>query len=221
MSVRLLPLFPLPLVLLPGTPLPLHIFEPRYRRMLEDVLDGDRRFGILFKPDGLGEGELPVGAVGCVAHIDETETLVDGRSNIIVHGAERFALHRFVVSPAPYHVGEVSDYADADEPAAALDPVVERVRDLFRRAAAAARAIAGDPAPAPELPDDPALVSFAAAGYIELEAATRQALLESRSAGGRLRVIEEVLAGAVGPLEVRAAVRERAKSNGRGPHAPA
>ncbi len=221
MSVRLLPLFPLPLVLFPGAPLPLHIFEPRYRQMLADALDGDRRFGILFRPDGVAERDLPVGAVGCVAHVEDTESLPDGRSNVIVHGVERFALHRFVVSAAPYNVGEVSEYEDLEEPPSFVEPVAERVRDLFRRAAAASRVIAGDPAPAPDLPDDAASLSFMAATYIELEPATRQTLLESRSPAGRLRAIEQVLVDAVGPLELRAAVRVRAKSNGRGPHAPA
>ena len=99
MSVRLLPLFPLPLVLFPGVPLPLHIFEPRYQQLLADTLEGDRRFGIVFHPEGRPEQALPTGHVGCVARIHNTEALDDGRSNIIVVGEERFALERLVPTP--------------------------------------------------------------------------------------------------------------------------
>ena len=56
--VYLLPLFPLPLVLFPGAPLPLHIFEPRYRQLLSDCLNGDSRFGIVFRPEGMGDADL-------------------------------------------------------------------------------------------------------------------------------------------------------------------
>ena len=103
--VYLLPLFPLPLVLFPGAPLPLHIFEPRYRQMLADCMNGDSRFGIVFRPEGMVDADLEPGRVGCVAEVDDAHTLPDGRSNIVVHGVRRFSLQRFVASPAPYYVG--------------------------------------------------------------------------------------------------------------------
>jgi Lon protease-like protein len=64
MSLRL-PLFPLGVVLFPGVLLPLHIFEPRYRRLIEDIVAGDRRFGLLLP--GIGREAPPAGAVGTVA----------------------------------------------------------------------------------------------------------------------------------------------------------
>ncbi|HZE74649.1 MAG TPA: LON peptidase substrate-binding domain-containing protein, partial [Gemmatimonadales bacterium] len=83
-----LPLFPLNVVLFPGTPLPLHIFEPRYRQMLADCLVGDRRFGLV-QPGS--EAETPDrGAVGCVAEIRANEQLPDGRANVLVVGGSRF-----------------------------------------------------------------------------------------------------------------------------------
>ena len=69
------------------------------------------------------ENDLESGRVGCIAQIDESETLPDGRSNIIVHGVRRFALQRFVATAAPYYVGEVTDYDDLAELGASLEKV--------------------------------------------------------------------------------------------------
>ena len=92
MTHQRLPLFPLGLVLFPGTAIPLHLFEPRYRQMLADVQAGDRRFGIVCAMEGVGERELPAGRIGCVAEVTEAHTMPDGRSNIVVVGRERFFL---------------------------------------------------------------------------------------------------------------------------------
>ena len=217
--VYLLPLFPLPLVLFPGAPLPLHIFEPRYRQLLSDCLDGDSRFGIVFRPEGAGETDLEAGRVGCVAEVDDAHTLPDGRSNIVVHGVRRFALQRFVASPTPYHVGEVAEYDDLPEDEAALGPLATRVRELFTRVGRAARTLSDDNDPLPSLPDDPDSLSFGIAALIDIDAVQRQEILVSRLASERLDAIERLLAGAVDSLESRARVHGRAKSNGRGPYA--
>ena len=219
MPVHLLPLFPLPLVLFPGAPLPLHIFEPRYRQMLSDCMATDSRFGILFRPEDIGETDLEAGRVGCIAEVDDAHTLPDGRSNIVVHGVRRFSLQRFVASPAPYHVGEVSEYEDVPEDAEALAPTAARVRELFTRVGRAARSLADDHDPLPPLPDEPDALSFGIAALIDMEAPRRQELLVSRLASERLEVIERLLSGAVGSLEARAKVHGRAKTNGRGHHA--
>jgi len=217
--VYLLPLFPLPLVLFPGAPLPLHIFEPRYRQMLSDCMATDSRFGILFRPEDIGETDLEAGRVGCIAEVDDAHTLPDGRSNIVVHGVRRFSLQRFVASPAPYHVGEVSEYEDVPEDADSLAPMAGRVRELFTRVGRAARSLADDHDPLPPLPDEPDALSFGIAALIDMEAPRRQELLVSRLASERLEVIERLLSGAVGSLEARAKVHGRAKTNGRGHHA--
>lgn len=218
MTTRRLPLFPLPLVLFPGVPLPLHIFEPRYRIMLADCLEGDREFGIAFRPDGVAEGDLPSGHIGCVAHVESTELLPDGRSNVIVRGTERFMLDRYLDSARPYFVAETSAYDDVEEPPLTLEPSAKRVRELFKRVGTAARTLTDDPDALPVLPDNPALLAFAIAALIEMEPGTRQRLLASRSPSGRLRDIEMVLSPAVDSLERRATVHVRAKSNGHGPH---
>ena len=219
MTARTLPLFPLPVVLFPGVALPLHIFEPRYRRLLADCLAGDRRFGLIFLPESTAERELPRGQVGCVAHVESAETLPDGRSNIIVAGEERFAMEALVDSPLPYHVARVTEYADAPEPAASLEPLAESVRELFARVARAARALTDDRAPVPELPAEPTLLAYRIASLIDTTVEMRYRLLTSRSAAARLQEIAVLLTAAVDPLERRAGSHQRAKQNGRGPGA--
>jgi len=217
--VYLLPLFPLPLVLFPGAPLPLHIFEPRYRQMLADCLAGDSRFGIVFRPEGIGDTDLETGRVGCIAEVDDAHTLPDGRSNIVVHGVRRFALQRFIASSAPYHVGEVAEYEDLPEDESSLGPIATRVRELFARVGKAARTLADDHDLLPSLPEEADALSFGIAALIDIEAPRRQELLVSRLASERLEMIERLLGGAVESLEARARVHGRAKSNGRGPYA--
>ena len=140
MTERLLPLFPLPLVLFPGVPLPLHIFEPRYREMLADCLAGDRRFGIVFAAEDDPEGPRR-GAVGCIAVIQSSETLPDGRSNILVVGGDRFAIARLVAGVRPYLLGEVVTYGDIEEPPEPLGTVARQLRDVFERVGRAARGL--------------------------------------------------------------------------------
>jgi Lon protease-like protein len=212
---HLLPLFPLPLVLFPGATLPLHIFEPRYRQLLADCSAGDRRFGIVLTEEGGAPAH-----VGCVAMLQSSEALADGRSNIVVTGGERFAIERMVPSDRLYGVAEIADYVDEPEPDAPLAAAAARVRAAFSRVARAARTIADSGAELPSLPDEPALVSFTVASLIDLDLAARQRLLVSRSARDRLTRIEELLARALEPIESRAVVHARAKSNGTGPHAP-
>src|SRR5581483_7060837 len=113
-----LPLFPLTVVVFPGTPQPLHIFEPRYRRLLQDCLAGNRRFGITL-PGEKSEAPEP-GAVGCAVEIGASEELPDGRSNILVVGRRRFVVRQLIPGSAPYHVGLVEEFDD--DPASAPSP---------------------------------------------------------------------------------------------------
>lgn len=217
MPERLLPLFPLPLVLFPGLPLPLHIFEPRYREMLVDCLAGDRRFGIVFAPEESREQGPERGDVGCIAVIQSSQELPDGRSNVVVVGSDRFAIARLVAGERPYLLGEVVTYGDNDESAAALESTASHLRTVFERVGRAARTLADDRDPLPRLPDDPAALSFAIAALIDLDHTGRQRLLVSRSPLGRLRELDDLLAPAVDSLESRAVIHARAKTNGHGP----
>lgn len=206
---RVLPLFPLPVVLLPGAVMPLHLFEPRYRRLLGDCLAGERRFGLVHLPPGTEERALPAGQVGCVATIEHAEPLADGRSNILVRGGERFAFARFATSEAPYHVGEVVPFDDEPEPHLAVALVADEVRMLFARVVRSLRAADGGSATPPPLPEEPDAVAFAIGALIDLDADGRQRLLASRSAIGRLRTLQQLLARAAETLELRRAVEHR------------
>ena len=90
-GVRELPLFPLPVVLFPGMPMPLHIFEDRYRQMLADVRAGNNLFALSYFDSSSSEKDMPsAGHVGCVAEVAETQALPDGRSNILAVGVIRY-----------------------------------------------------------------------------------------------------------------------------------
>src|ERR687897_334479 len=92
-----LPVFPLSVVLFPGVPLPLHIFEPRYRQMLSDIRTGNNLFGVSYFDSSTAEVENPpVGHVGCVAEVTESQALPDGRSNILTIGVIRYRLDEYV-----------------------------------------------------------------------------------------------------------------------------
>jgi Lon protease-like protein len=215
MSPLRLPIFPLGLVLFPGTALPLHIFEPRYRQLIADIGIGGR-FGILLAVPSLAERELPPGHAGCIAELTQAKMLPDGRSNITVVGRERFTLERFVDDDAPYHVAEVQGFGDstADAPVA-LVVAGEEVAARFKRVVAAVRILATDDAPPPSLPDDPAALPFAIGAMIDLELGQRQELLAEPSPARRLAMIDAVLRKVLPDLELRAAMMPR-RSPGRG-----
>lgn len=218
-----LPLFPLPLVLFPGALQALHIFEPRYRRLLADCLETRQPFGLLCVLPGQAEGTLPRGTVGCRARIESAQTLSDGRSNIIVIGEERFSLLEYAESEVPYRVGLVDVFTDETDGG---DPLVvgslaREVRAVFDRAARATRQMHNDSTPVPELPPDADALSFAMPQYVDIELADRQKLLGMRSTEARLRWLHTLLHSMITSLETRAAVHTGAKRNGHGLHPPA
>jgi Lon protease-like protein len=201
------------MVLYPGTTVPLHLFEPRYRQMLLDISKGDSQFGVLCAIPGVAELDLPSGRVGCVAEVTETETLDDGRSNILIVGRERFVLDRFVEQEAPYHVAEVT--LIADNPAAspvALAVLSDDVISNFRRIVRAVQTLNDESDPPPTLPDDGAQLSFAIASMIDFDLEERQAVLSERSALARLERVDAVLRRVLPDLELQAAMHEARKS---------
>ena len=132
----LLPLFPLPnIVFFPHTRLPLHVFEPRYRQMVKDVLDTDQRFGIvLLRPGWEAEyfGAPPVFDLGTLGTIEQAVPLEDGRYNIVVRGDIRFRILD-EVSRVPYRTARViAEPEIAREPAKAYEQR-EWLADLSRQ----------------------------------------------------------------------------------------
>ena len=210
MSRSSLPIFPLGVVLYPGTALPLHLFEPRYRQLLADIRVGDSRFGMLTAMSGVAERDLPPGRMGCVAEVTEVEMMPDGRANIVVVGRERFALEQFLDSEAPYHVASVTSVPDiATANAVALAVRSDDVAQHFKQVVKAVHVINGNDGPVPPLPDDPTQLAWTIAAMIDLDLESRYRLLAERDPAARLTTIDAVLRKAIPELELQAALRKQ------------
>jgi ATP-dependent Lon protease len=218
-GVRELPLFPLPLVLFPGVPLPLHVFEERYRRLLADVRVSNNLFGLsYFEPGAAEASERPaVGHVGCATEVVEVQPLPDGRSNILTVGVVRYRVTDYVETGEPYLVARVEFFEDEDADAAVLRKRAGEVAGMFTRIARAMRSINDERGDPPELPtEEPERLSFLVAAVVEMEADAKQQLLELRSTAERLRRVYTLLAQAVSSYEARARTHELARGNGHG-----
>lgn len=210
-----LPLFPLPMVLFPGVPLPLHIFEPRYRQMLDDIRAGNNLFGLSYLDDSTENEIPPAGHVGCVAEVTETQTLPDGRSNILTVGLIRFRIEKYVERGDQYLVAQVSFFEDEPEDSEGLRADAQEVAATFTRIARAVRKINDERANLPDISDtEPQRLSFLVAAAVELDTDAKQMLLEMRSTGERLERLREILSPVVDNYEERARVHELAKGNG-------
>jgi len=187
-----LPLFPLPgVVLFPGTLLPLHIFEPRYRAMVADVLAGERMIGMaMIDPAGPFGDRPPVLPVGGAGRIVEQERLEDGRFNIILEGTGRFRILGERPS-GPYRIASV----DPLPVAGFADPAAEA------SAIRGARALFAELQPAMELPPLPSEAMSAERLSGELALRLRwsppdlQELLETDALAERFDAISARLSG--------------------------
>jgi Lon protease-like protein len=211
-----LPLFPLPLVMLPNEVLPLHIFEERYRQMLKDVAENRNVFGIvLFEPEGSYVERPATGTIGCVAEIKETETFPDGRSNLLTVGLVRFRLNDYVESGHPYFVGDVEYFEDDPADEGSINPLASEVFDLFERMARAAFKMGGSRGRFPEIHQtDAESLSFLVTAAFNFENDKKYRLLEMRSTEKRLRELKEVLVRSVEQMEQSADVQTVSRLNG-------
>jgi Lon protease-like protein len=195
-------LFPLPLVLFPTERIPLHIFEPRYRELIDECVETGGEFGL-----ALATGDGAVHEIGTRARvIDVLEVLDDGRVNIVVEGGERFRLLE-LTSGRSFTTGLVVPVADDDDPAIPAD--VERTRSLFGELATVAESDVGVP--------DAASPSFdwEVAARVDLGVDAEQELLALQSPRARMARLAELLAIALEALQVEQALRERASRNGK------
>ncbi len=215
-GVRELPLFPLGVVLFPGVPLPLHIFESRYRQMLNDIRASNSLFGLSYFDPSVSERETPApGSVGCVAKVTDTQSFADGRSNILTMGVIRYRIDEYFDRGDPYLVARVSYFADEEDDAEAVQESAHEVADTFTRIARAVRTINDERANLPDITDtEPERLSFLVAAAMEVDTDVKQELLELRSTGERLRRLQDILARAVSGYEERARVHNLAKGNG-------
>ncbi|MDZ7265904.1 MAG: LON peptidase substrate-binding domain-containing protein [candidate division KSB1 bacterium] len=142
MATIVLPIFPLPnVVFFPKILLPLHIFEPRYKQMVNDALEHERQIGMILLKDGGGRDSAGLPAVyriGCMGRIEAYERLPEGRFNILLHGLRRFELVRFV-KDKPYRIAVVNLLDDTPsarethEQLRARDHLLERFFTYFNQ----------------------------------------------------------------------------------------
>jgi Lon protease-like protein len=217
-GVRELPLFPLPVVLFPGMPMPLHIFEPRYRKMLADIRAAHNLFGLSYFDSGSADRDVPpAGHIGCVAEVTETQALPDGRSNILAVGVIRYQVEDYVERGDSYLVVRVSYFEDEEEDREALTANSREVATMFMRVANAIRVINDERSNLPDINDtEPQKLSFLVAAAMEIEIETKQELLELRSTSERLSRLSDLLARVVKGYEERARLHSVAKGNGHG-----
>ena len=195
---QVLPIFPLGTVLFPGLPLPLHIFEERYRQLVRDLLTQPepRQFGVIAIRQGAEVGAHSVTAlyeVGCLATVLEVTEFPDGRFALRASGGQRFRLGELDRS-RPYLQGEVKLLAEETGDPQAAREAAGAVRLAFTGYldALADRGLAQ--AGAPALPDDPVALSYAVAAAMVIGLPVRQALLAEPDAAARLGAERALLA---------------------------
>jgi Lon protease-like protein len=197
----LLPLFPLDVVLLPGTPLPLHIFEPRYKEMITECLESNRPFGIVRAKDG------ELAETGCTAEIlAVTKKYDDGRMDIVTQGRERFEV---------VHLNQERSFLQAeviylqDEPDTATRQEIEQALQLHTEI----MELAGAEPPKPEEIDE-ARLSFFLAGSLPIDLDFKQTLLATKSESERLRAVTSFFQTILPAMRRTMQVRRKAGGNG-------
>lgn len=209
--MTVMPMFPLGTPLLPGSVLPLHVFEPRYRQMMRDVLAADSdppRFGVVMIERGreVGGGDERT-SVGTVAHVVEMEATPDGRYVLVAVGAARLRVRRWLPDD-PYPTAEVEIWPDeASGPDSVdLSVTIDGLRDRVRALLRLAREL-GDPGPPPglEISDDVYLAPFHLAAIAPIGPVDRQRILAAAGPGERLVALAGALDDAKAVLEFRRA----------------
>lgn len=203
-AVRELPLFPLPeVVLFPGRPLPLHIFEFRYRIMMNTILESDRRFGVLMWDPVQGQAA----PIGCCAEIVQYQRLPDDRMKIRTLGQQRFRVIEYT-REKPYRVGLVEWIEDAptDDD---LRPLTHEVDQLLRDVVRLSGKLTSQEIELPEnIPDSPIELSYWIASNLYGVASEQQTLLEMQDTKARLEREAEILTSTRNHLAARTVLKD-------------
>ncbi len=195
MTEAILPLFPLSTVLVPGAPLPLHVFEPRYRELVDDLLAlpaEDRRFGVIAIRRGRETGVDAVESlhpIGCVTLVTEVEALPDGRFDLATVGIARFRLE--TLEPGSSYLRARVEMLP--EVAGEPGPLIAEVNGLYLDYLASLAASGREVPIAPDLPQDPLLLSYLVAATVVLDNGDRQRLLAAPDAASRLEAERSLL----------------------------
>lgn len=204
LAVRELPLFPLPdVVLFPSRPLPLHIFEFRYRIMMNTILESDRRFGVLMFDQVQGQ----IAGVGCCAEIIHFQRLPDDRMKILTLGQQRFRVLEYV-REKPYRVGLVEWIEDLP-PVQDLRPMATEVEQLLRDVVRLSEKLTDQKMELPDdLPNLPTELSYWVASNLYGVPLEQQMLLEMQDTAARLRRESEILTSTRNHLAARTALKD-------------
>ncbi len=200
--MTVLPQFPLGLVLFPSMVLPLHVFEPRYRSMIRDVLDGDQRFGVVMIEKGMetGGGDQR-SSFGTIARVLEAEEFPDGRWSVVTVGVERFRVETWLPDD-PYPVADIELWPDGENgPPGEAD--FERVAGKFRRCMALASESGVDIGPLPETLDSGELGTMQMAAMLPIATFDKQKLLGAADSTMRLRSVETIIEETLELIELR------------------
>lgn len=206
-AVRELPLFPLPeVVLFPGRKLPLHIFEFRYRIMMNTILQSDRRFGVLmYNP---ADSSIP--AIGCCAEIVSHHRLPDDRMKIMTVGQQRFRVLEYV-REKPYSIGLV-EWIEDHQTSQDLRPLAQEVDQLLRDVVHLSAKLTGQEIELPDdIPDLPVELSYWVASNLYGVATEQQSLLEMQDTAERLEREAEILVSTRNHLAARTALKDALK----------
>jgi Lon protease-like protein len=201
MVSALLPLFPLDLVLLPRVPLPLHIFEPRYKEMISECLQQKRNFGII-----RAHGES-LAAIGCTAEIvNVLKKYPDGRMNILTEGRFRFEVLEINQERA-FLQGDVFYLEDESEsaPTSEVDAAIRLHGQIMQLAGAQPENIE---------PTDSTQLAYRLAGSLPFDPDFQQALLEMNSEVQRMRAIISFFERILPVLQRNARAKRKAGGNG-------
>ncbi len=203
-AVRELPLFPLPeVVLFPSRPLPLHIFEYRYRIMMNTILENDRRFGVLSIDPTTGA----IAEYGCCAEILHFQRLPDDRMKMLSFGQQRFRVLEYV-REKPYRVGLV-EWIEDKPPTEDLSPMASEVEALLRDVVHLSAKLTSQKIELPDdLPSSPTELSYWVASNLYGVASEQQALLEMQDTLKRLQREQEILSSTRSHLAARTALKD-------------
>ncbi|UXE62807.1 MAG: LON peptidase substrate-binding domain-containing protein [Woronichinia naegeliana WA131] len=207
LAIRELPLFPLPeVVLFPNRPLPLHVFEFRYRMMMNTILEDDRRFGVLMVDPTNGE----IAKVGCCAEVLRYQRLPDDRLKVLTVGQQRFRVLEYL-RDKPYRVALV-EWIEDKPTQQDLRPLAKEVDRLLNDVVRLSAKLTDQRL---ELPDDvpvlPLELSYWVAGNLYGVASEQQDLLELQDTADRLQREAEILISTRSHLAARTALKDALK----------
>lgn len=203
-------LFPLPnLVLFPNIVVPLHIFEERYKLMINGCVDRDETFGlVLLRAGAEAETEQAIHQVGVSARVVEVERLQEGRMNILCEGESRFRIHRFT-QQVPFWKGTVDFFED--EQIRSTESLYDQVAELYRGVAALSAKLGGSEPAELALPESATDLSFMVSYVLDIESEEKQKLLEMTSTAERLRMLVAHLTETLRKLEQHQIHKETAQ----------